>query len=187
MIEPTRDELIWIAGFWDGEGCFTIQRAKHVYDQFAYFQGRATIGLIQREPLELLAARFGGTVHPQRRKETGRVYHFWGAYGKRALAFVKAVRPFLRVKCRQADILLELDALMGKQGRWVTPESYARRMGLWVEMRQLNAGNSVRRAERLSELAPQVAGDATVRAHGNDNREKQGETPARLAIARARS
>lgn len=178
-VDEQQAELMWMAGFIDGEGCLAVQRTKHIYDQFAYFQARITVGQISRAPLDLFAARFGGSVHPQT-KSNGRVYYFWGLYGKKAVACLGALRPFLRVKNRQADLLLELSSIVGTQGRWIRPETYARRQAIWVEVRHLNAGNSPRRAERLSELAPQLAGDATVRTHGKDNRERQGEIPVRL-------
>lgn len=172
-------ELAWMAGFIDGEGCLTVQRTKHAYDQFAYFQPVVTVAQIHRHPLEDFARVFGRAVHSQT-KGNGRAYYYWTVYGTRAKEVLTALRPYLRVKQRQADLLLELMSIMGTQGRWMDPAVYARRQAIWVEVRQLNAGNSARRAERLSEMAPQIAGDATVRSHGKDNRERQGEIPVRL-------
>lgn len=181
-MDERQAQLIWIAGFMDGEGCFSIQRTKHAYDQYAYHQAIVTVSQIVRKPLDEIASVFGGNVRGRTHKATGRVYFHWTAYGARARAVCLTLRPYLRVKQRHADLLLDLLTLHNKQGQWIASEVYARQQAIWTEIRQLNAGNSPRRAERLSALAPQVEGDATVRSHGNTNRERQGEIPARLKI-----
>jgi hypothetical protein len=181
-MDERQAERIYAAGFLDGEGCFAVQRTKRVYDPFAYYQPIITVAQIQRAPLDLLAGLFGGIVRPRMLRSNGRVYYFWNAYGKRAVAVIEALQPYLRVKHRQAALLLELSHLTGRQGRWIDPVVYARRQAIWVEVRQLNAGNSARRAERLSELAPQVEGDAIVRTHGKKNRESAAEMSAPLRI-----
>lgn len=181
-MDERQAQLIWIAGFVDGEGCFSIQRTKHSYDQFAYYQAIVTVSQVVRKPLDEIASVFGGKVHSRTHKENGRVYFHWTAYGARARAICLALRSYLRVKQRHADLLLDVLALRGKQFQWTAPEVYVRQQAIYAEIRQLNVGNSLRRAERLSALAPQIAGDATVRTHGNKNRERQEEIPARLKI-----
>ncbi len=80
-------ELVWAAGFLEGEG---------------YFQrGKFTIGATQvnREPLDRLSALFGGTVRQAKAKPDQykrQPFHLWAVSGReRCLAIAREILPWL--------------------------------------------------------------------------------------------
>ncbi len=89
-----------------------------------------------------LREHFGGTVAQNHRENAARNYKDawkWQLLARHAGAFLQAVRPYLLIKGRQADVALELRSEMGN-GRTnpITPELFARREALAQEMQRLN-------------------------------------------------
>src|SRR5258708_5079724 len=88
-IEPSPEELIWAAGFYEGEGC--VQRVH----------GKATgivvvVGQKDPEPLHWLRDRWGGSV--RLRKNSGvnkQPMWVWYVSGDRGRDFLAAIYPLL--------------------------------------------------------------------------------------------
>lgn len=99
-----RDDLIYFAGFFDGEGCISIARQKKTWGNKAqpYFH-RLRINLAQKDPaiLKELYDIVGGTLHC-----SNGVWK-WYADDASAVAFLASLAPFLRVKRVQAELALE--------------------------------------------------------------------------------
>lgn len=79
-------EIAYAAGFFDGEGNITIQ---HGYP-------RVTISQVDRRPLEMFQAQFGGNIVRQRNSYN----HSWNLVinGVKARQFLIAIRPYCTVK-----------------------------------------------------------------------------------------
>jgi hypothetical protein len=97
-----QEDVIWAAGFFDGEGCVSIVRRPkrdkvyHWLDISAYQNHRA--------PLEELQCLFGGSVRP----EAGGWK--WRACGPTAGDALREMLPYLRVKHTQAEIAVPFQA-----------------------------------------------------------------------------
>jgi hypothetical protein len=113
------DEVLkaYLAGCLDSDGYFTIKRSTYQMR----VRGDATqpmfsekVGLKQviKEVPELLHQAFGGCLRIEKPSaKKGKPLHAWSVTDRQAVRCVQTVLPFLRVKHRQAEFLLELREL----------------------------------------------------------------------------
>lgn len=96
----TDSDIAWAAGFFDGEGCITfMERSGRYYCSIStsqYYDGRSII---------FFKILFGGRVNQKLRN--GAPLWTWTQYGKDALHTLSLVRPYLKRKDREADLLFE--------------------------------------------------------------------------------
>jgi hypothetical protein len=105
-----KTDLAYLAGAMDADGHFTMLR-RTVRGSTTYSE---SCGLTQLSPVvpNMLKSLFGG--HIQLRKRNGpaasnwRPLYCWAAANLKAIAAVRALRPYLRIKAEQADILIAL-------------------------------------------------------------------------------
>jgi len=114
-----RDEIIWAAGFIDGEGSILLHRAKsRRHGHGVRHQPTIVVGQTTREPLEILARLFGGSIYlrAQQRPRCRPVYA-WGIRGGKAVrTALTALLPYLIVKKAEAELILSFCAAMRPQG-----------------------------------------------------------------------
>ena len=103
--KQTSNELNYYAGFFDGEGCIMIKK-KHSGRPFHTLD--ITISLTNLNVLEDFKRAFGGTIHGAYKSKT---YYkdkwMWMIGGDKALTFLKAIYPYLRLKSREAELGIE--------------------------------------------------------------------------------
>lgn len=174
-------KLIWAAGFIDGEGYVGATNCTHgVSAKRNSYTAVINVGQVSRVPLDILQEILGGSVGPLRDRFG---FHYqWRVYGDKAAAAAARLLPYLVVKRRQAELLLEFQATKTKS-RCLTDEVYARRVAIHAELRELNGRRQHVQADRLSKETPQPEGDAIVGSQENKNPESQQETAGRLRIA----
>ena len=94
----TVEMMYYLAGFIDGEGCFR-------------YNGTTNASVINSYPwpLHILKDLFGGSIRakPKSKEEHKRVYE-WEVSGDNARYYAAKVRPFLREKWRQADLVTRI-------------------------------------------------------------------------------
>lgn len=94
----------YFAGLIDGEGSLIFRRNKGL-GQFTFM---AACGMVTPEPLEALKAKFGGGIYVSKSKNGFRDVYKWSIQNEKGVYhFIKAIRPWLLVKHRQADTILE--------------------------------------------------------------------------------
>ena len=114
MNTNTDEDLIYLAGFLDGEGCFSIYREKIV----------VTCANCYKPIIDWLKQKYGGTVSKREaRKETHRVCYSWVVVAGNAKDLLEQLVPYLREKQPQALLLLAYQQLTKypKVGRKVDP------------------------------------------------------------------
>lgn len=166
VIRGKRESLAYTAGIFDGEGYITIlllntykpKGKTHQLSVGMTITDRATVAELQRE--------WGGTLVTDPRYYPNRkVLYMWRATGPTAVVFLKAIRPYLRIKHHQADIAFEFQTL--KSVRWgrgkIDQVNLSRRDDLCMAIRTLNASRFPR-PQRLSEGAPSLTDEAIVQA-----------------------
>lgn len=96
--EPTHDDIVWAAAFYEGEGsCITVKRKyKHKNPGC-----QCHIGQKDRWPLDKLQPVFGGRVHEA--TMNGAPFFDWQLHGKLAHAFLEAIYPLVSPR-RQEQI-----------------------------------------------------------------------------------
>jgi hypothetical protein len=89
----------YCAGIFDGEGSLTIR-----YSKKGRYTIAASVGMVDRRPPYYLHREFGGSLNPIKKKGNNRDITVWTLTGESVRQFLNAVKPFLIVKRRQAEI-----------------------------------------------------------------------------------
>lgn len=145
-------ELAYMAGVVDSDGFITIRHHAANRDRPWSNTMSEQIGAGQTTPeaMTLLHDTFGGVLKVRTRNTPGdwKPIHYWLATNREAVAAVRALRPFLRVKAQHADLLLALRAhkdlgravqeRVGVRSLRLTDEATEYRLGLWRAIRRLN-------------------------------------------------
>ena len=138
------EEICYMAGFMDGEGTITANYRKSERG-FPSLHFRAIIFNTNLNILERLKVTWGGRLSlfqaPRSIKHKKMYCLYWG--GKDCLPVLEAIIPYLVIKKRQAEIVLDMSKLThhyekGHFGRIVSPEVQKARECLGEEIKQLN-------------------------------------------------
>lgn len=90
------------------------------------YQPRCSVKQLDPEAIELFGDTFGGHVYVDgnNKRGSGRPINVWQVHSAACRAVLEALRPFLRIKTRQADLVLELcDINAGPRNRtFVIPD-----------------------------------------------------------------
>jgi hypothetical protein len=101
----TEVEIAYAAGLFDGEGSITLTRNRST----RFPSPQVAVASNDREVLEWLKARFGGSISAkQPRRPTHSVSYDWRLTDRRALEFLRQIRPHLQIqrKVKRIDLLL---------------------------------------------------------------------------------
>ena len=145
--------LAYLAGVLDSDGSFSIAvdtwRVRNLGGNPS-FQEIIAIGQCDQQALDLAYELFGGGRRSQKpRGPNRRTMFYWQVTNKKAIAVVRALLPFLRIKRRQAEVLLKLRTIKdrGRKAntqctapriRRTRPEVIKEMNALAVKVRQLN-------------------------------------------------
>jgi hypothetical protein len=130
--------LVWLAGFFDGEGCVGL------YLRGNDFTCKASIINTERPVLEEIAAMFGGSLTARKVVPGRKPVFALQLNGATAETLLRAIRPFTKVKSAQIDVFLEARALLLPPNETsfvqrLTPGDHAQRRELAAECRRLKA------------------------------------------------
>lgn len=109
----------YVAGLFDGEGWFEIARSpatKANRRKVPSFQARASLTIREREIVEALRERFGGTVSETKATATHAAYFRWSVFGEQASDFAIIIGPSLHVKQERAALVVAFQKLK-REGR----------------------------------------------------------------------
>lgn len=143
ILSLTREELAYIAGLIDGEGCIRI---GHVGPKKRTLYLTLAVGMTHRGVIEWLRDKLStGTIkvnnHTKiRENPRWRVQHLVRLHGKRAQLLCQALLPFMIVKKPHAEIALQFpcDCRSGPLVQ-LDPDVRRLRAGLAARMKVLNA------------------------------------------------
>lgn len=118
-----RDELAYLAGFFDGEGCISIGRGTgKAYTYGARHQVMAQVAQTSEIPLDMYLERWGGSIFKRSEwKGNQRPMWAWRLHDIDGIrAFCKEIEPFILLKKDQLAICLQfLDTVVGANGhKW---------------------------------------------------------------------
>lgn len=145
--------MAYLAGLIDGEGSFVIQKtsvekiAKSSRSKTPKYLAYFCIGMVDREPLDLIRETIGaGKVYEERVPNRRSIWRIRFAGRLVLIPFIKALLPYLIVKKKQAETVLDFCE------NWITPgrkergyrdevssEELQRREEAYLKMRKLNA------------------------------------------------
>jgi hypothetical protein len=159
----------YIAGFVDGEGYLSIVPYHHSVSNKIYYKTNIKVANTNKEIIEWLKAEFGGWIYV-RKFASDKNYkdaYCWQMSGKNSIDFLMGIQPYLRIKRRQCELLLEKSRIESSRNMKVSndnreySEDISNRIEeIYLELRRLNKRGRNVQGERLSEETP--IGDATV-------------------------
>lgn len=137
-------ELAYWAGFFDGEGYIGIYKYKqndgyHKSPGYSVVMG---LTLTNKKIVEEFGCLFKGfqiTRREYKRNPNAKTQYYWQAKGHTAIAVLKALMPFLKLKKRQAELAIEFYERKGPNpSRPLTNSELQLREEYYQKMRQLN-------------------------------------------------
>src|SRR4051794_34294615 len=91
----------------DGDGFISIHRSRR--GRVIYHAPQIGIAGTRREPHDLAASIWGGSVYCYRPKNSGHLPQYqWSRQGRAAVAAIEAIEPYLLIKREQAWLALHL-------------------------------------------------------------------------------
>jgi hypothetical protein len=142
----------YVAGYLDGEGCFSIwyKKRESIRKKGRIFECVIRVGCTDKPIIDWLQSSFGGSTSTMSKPGVG--FHRsqawqWALRSKPVMRdFIKHVLPYLRVKKREAQIMLEyLDTFKeenyisaGGKGNRMKDWVFEKRTKLWQELSSLN-------------------------------------------------
>lgn len=142
---PTDPAILgYAAGIIDGEGTIGIKLQKNGHNPNAiYHTFKVRASNTDRRLIDWMQETFGGSVATKIPKQRNRkVSYYWSIPSGTGTVFLRAVRPYLRVKGEQADVALALAATKLRTGNGVagmlTDELFDYRESLRRRMMELN-------------------------------------------------
>lgn len=108
------NDLDYLAGFLDGEGCFSVGQNWKIAVSCSNADPR---------PISLLKDMFGGSTRIAKgRKPNHRHMHTWQIVSKKAAKVCQVLAPRLKIKAEQALLLMAIDQTMGRYGNPLSQE-----------------------------------------------------------------
>ena len=112
----TNEELAYIAGIFDGEGCVSFTKCR----TSSYV--RVLIVNTNLELLEYIQECFGGDITKMSRKAGWRQSYQWRLSWSKAIDFLVAIQPWVRIKSDQIALAFCWDHFRVGRGRRLSPE-----------------------------------------------------------------
>jgi hypothetical protein len=120
MFETDRERHIWLAAWVDAEGNISMDRRQgERYRNRSFWLPYVAIVNTSPAAVGMLQSVTGGTVRMEQRRKAGwrDRYVVYVSPGKCRI-LLPAIRPFLVVKQRQADLVIEALQLLEENRRW---------------------------------------------------------------------
>jgi len=156
-----RLELPYIAAFLDCDGCITSTRASRGNGQYRYY-GVVCFASQNRMILEAIQSELGGNIGL-----TGLVYQLQLPPLK-AVAAIKKLLPYLRIKKVQGEMVLALHEHIDKHKKSTRPEHFHHAL-VWTEREQIhNAIHALNHADSIAIRAHRTNRVNSAKASGDD-------------------
>lgn len=120
MREPTSEELAYCAGVLDSDGhigvhvnWYKVKSGKYADSKQPTYQPRCSVKQLDPEAIELFHDLFDGHMYVDNAngRGSGRPINVWQVHSASCRRVLEPLRPFLRIKGKQADLALELCGL----------------------------------------------------------------------------
>ena len=108
----THSELIWLVGFYEGEGscgCYRKTSYSKAGEKYVYPHGSLTVTIAQkdRQIIDWIQKKLGyGSVRirPQKSTSLGGSVWIWNACHSDAYRFLRLIRPYLKINRRKVQL-----------------------------------------------------------------------------------
>lgn len=142
---PSKTELAYAAGLFDGEGSISASRSSH---SPANWRVIVAVSMCDKAPVEFMARVFGGrALEIKQKTKSGKAIYQWAVYCRNAAEVLKLLLPYLLVKSDKARDAIALAALMRSrttQRVTITEEEAAQRKAIADRIRAANMSSNGR-------------------------------------------
>ena len=118
MVTPEESDWWYLAGYLDGEGCFTVSNPRSAL-------AVVTCTNTHKPTIEWLRDTFGGSIAAPRvpKKANHRPTYTWNITGQEAIELISKLAPYLKEKARQALLIMKIQDTKNQPlvGRKVDP------------------------------------------------------------------
>ena len=112
-----KDDLIYLAGIVDGEGCVSVSyKTKARHERI-----RLTVSNTDRNLIDWLTSRVGGCVSKNQGRGNRKPAYHWEVYTDNAFKLLTELLPYLKLKKRQAELCLQFHTDKSKRA-WITKQ-----------------------------------------------------------------
>jgi hypothetical protein len=139
-------QIAYLAGIIDGEGCFYLGHIKHgQYGCGMQWHSVMKVQVCDEELITWLENTFGGRKDtPHSRYTSKRTYERpvfgWQATGAMLDYLLPLIRPYLVIKPKQCDVMMQYRLTSKNIGsKRLPPEIHEKRIELMLQMRHLNS------------------------------------------------
>ena len=164
MEAPSDADRLWAATVIDCEGCTSIKKTGPVGPSLVpYYEISVHVGNTFWQMIEDLRLAFGGSMTVRKRVGNHKIVYLWRVHNVAARNFIQAIRPFIRYKTRQADLLMEfwdnkpsfrgLQKGQSRKGSRVPIEEMRRRHECYLLMSKYNKTGAPAETKRGGTLA----------------------------------
>ena len=143
------EQIIWCAGFFDGEGCVSISKPvtrNKAGTSFTAHQLVVIVAQRDRRPLDVFVSLFGGNVRAQK-ANNGSTYWYYRLHSHKAVALLQTLLPFLVCKVKAAECALTfqdyMNATVPRKPYGRTTEQKETLTGFYEAMRSFNVRNKL--------------------------------------------
>lgn len=143
----TKEDLAYTAGIIDGEGTIIIDKFRDKRREYGkyYYTLRIRVAMIDFEVPEWLEEIYGGSTFIKifKRDFIRKPQAVWSITSRRAVDFLKLIKPYIKIKHKQIDIAIEFEKTCLRHGgnrkyEKLTPEICAQREILSKRIRDAN-------------------------------------------------
>jgi len=110
-----KTNLAYLAGLIDGEGYIGIKRSKPYApngELSVKYHARIQVRMVEEAGIKLLQETLGGSYYREKGHcKNGRLLYCYQASDKLAVMIIKSLLPYLRIKNRQSELVIELGKL----------------------------------------------------------------------------
>ena len=133
------DDLVYMAATIDGEGSIGIEHLSPCKNRPKdYYVCRLTVVNTSLVLVEWLKAIFGGQFDIIKKIKGRKTCYRWHIFGEDLEKVLIAIKPYLKIKANQAQIVLDYRKTVGITGWNVSDEILKLRKNYWLKCKQLN-------------------------------------------------
>jgi|SoiMetStandDraft_2_1073263.scaffolds.fasta_scaffold00037_9 hypothetical protein len=131
--------MSYLAGIVDGEGCIGLEHLSPTKNRKKdYYVCRLTVVNTSEELMKLLVSSLKGQYDTRKKIEGRKTCYRWHVFGKDLEQAILALLPYLRIKKKQAKLVLEYRNTVASNGWLISDDVLAHRKTIWIECKKLN-------------------------------------------------
>ena len=148
MQDNQREELIYLSGLFDGEGCIMIQKDTRVSENDngkgwnPIYSCGIRLGMVNKESVTRFLEVFEvGQIALEKHRANQRPIYRWQVRAKEQVIHVlKLIIPFLRLKKPQAILAMRFyEETFSRRGTFLTKDHLQKREDFFQQMKKMNA------------------------------------------------